>query len=622
QIKDSTEIAGKTEIEKSETVNNLPTSSAISSTTEEDNAVAQSLPASSIQNTTESNPTLPAAKSTPPSVASDDSPTQSVNSKADTQEPPAAVASSEDSSKQETETNERFEIDPEFDVQQVMGDNETGSLIAMALNEFGQLILSKEGGPLYLADVTKEPGQAGRIRVLCEQVSSCQGILPLNGKIYVTGKGPSGMALYLLADQNRDGYFEIEKVVVPFAGDLGEHGPHGVELGPDGMIYVSVGNNSKSVVEPAETSPYLFTYEGDLIERMEDPGGHAVGIKAPGGTIIRTDLKGSLVEVVSGGLRNVYDLVFNETGELFVHDSDLETNLGMSWYRPTRIYHVPHGAELGWRSGWAKFPNYFADVTPPIADTGRGSPSGATLYQHFQFPARYHNNIFLADWSEGRILTAKPKAVGAGYETDYEVFLTGRPLNVTDLAVATDGTMFFCTGGRGTSGGVYRIAWKGQIPEELYTYNNDFEKIIRMPQPNSAWGRQAIAMLKNKLRENWEPTLAAIATETRNETSYRLRALEFLFFFGPFPSDQVIRQLAGDADEFIRARIASLCGVKQHKPINEQLEKLIRDSSPLVRRKAAESYLRLGKLPPVNNIITMLGSKDKSEATVARRLLE
>ena len=76
----------------------------------------------------------------------------------------------------------RFTIDEEFKVQQVMLDSETGSVIAMAFNEFGQLILSKERGPLMLADITKEPGKPGRIRVLCESVKSCQGILPLNGK--------------------------------------------------------------------------------------------------------------------------------------------------------------------------------------------------------------------------------------------------------------------------------------------------------------------------------------------------------------------------------------------------------------------------------------------------------
>ena len=517
---------------------------------------------------------------------------------------------------------DRFTIDPEFEVQQVMLDSETGSLIAMAFNEFGNLILSKEGGPLMLADITKQPGDAGRMKVLCSQMKSCQGILPMNGQIYVTGDGPSGMGLYLLTDQNRDGLFDVDRVIVPFSGKLGEHGPHGIELGPDGMLYVSVGNASECSSATAKTSPYYHSYEADLVPRMEDPGGHAVGVKAPGGTIIRTSLDGEFVETVCGGVRNAYDLVFDQHGELFIHDSDLETNVGMAWYRPTRIYHVPHGAELGWRSGWSKFPDYFADVTPPVALTGRGSPSGATLYQHFQFPARFHNSIFFADWSEGRILVARPEQKGAGYEMEVDTFVTGRPMNITDLSVGVDGTLFFCTGGRGTGGGVYRVTWSGEVPEELYSYKNEFERVIRMPQPNSAWGRQALALLRKELNKDWESALNGIATDTRNETEYRLRAIELLFFYGPFPKSEVIQQLATDDEEIIRARIASLCGVKRDAKLNANLDQLVADQSALVRRRAAESYFRIGELPPVGKILAMLASKDRTEATVARRLIE
>ena len=52
------------------------------------------------------------------------------------------------------------------------------------------------------------------------------------------------------------------------------------------------------------------------------------------------------------------------------------------------------------------------------------------------------------------------------------------------------------------------------------------------------------------------------------------------------------------------------------------LEELISDPHPMVRRKAAESYLRISKKPPIEKIIAMLGSEDRHEVSVARRLLE
>ncbi len=140
------------------------------------------------------------------------------------------------------------------------------------------------------------------------------------------------------------------------------------------------------------SSPYHHYYEGDLLQpRYEDASGHAVGIKAPGGSILRTDTSGTAVELVAGGLQNPYDLAFNADGELFTADSDMEWDLGMPWFRPTRVNHVVPGAEFGWRSGWAKWPDYYFDSLPPVVEMGRGSPTGIEVYGHHMFPQRYHN---------------------------------------------------------------------------------------------------------------------------------------------------------------------------------------------------------------------------------------
>ena len=77
---------------------------------------------------------------------------------------------------------------------------------------------------------------------------------------------------------------------------------------------------------------------------------------APGGAVLRFRPDGTRWEMVSNGFRNPFDLAFNEHGDLFAYDADMEWDLGMPWYRPTRICHVLPGAEWGWRNGTGKWP--------------------------------------------------------------------------------------------------------------------------------------------------------------------------------------------------------------------------------------------------------------------------
>ena len=535
-------------------------------------------------------------------------------------EPVASQAVAADNS---NELLERFEISNEFSVQQVMLDNETGSLIAMTFNEFGKLLLSVENGPLLIADPTKPLNDPTRIRVLCDAVKSCQGILALNGDVYVTGHGPQGSALYHLTDADKNGVMEPTNTLMKFEGDLGEHGPHGLILGNDGMLYVNVGNASWVQEEISPTSPYRHAYEGDLVARYEDPGGHAQGVKAPGGTIVRVSLDGTKIETVAGGIRNSYDLAFNRYGELFMHDSDMESDMGMSWYRPTKVFFVPEGAEMGWRSGWSKHPDYFADQTPSLFDTGRGSPTGAEIYQHLQFPARYHDSIFFADWSEGRILNVQVQPDGAGYKGNVEEFMSGRPMNVSDLAVGEDGALYFCTGGRGTSGGVYRVAWNGRVPQKMLQFNSDLEKIIRHPQPGSAWARQNIARLKQVMGdEKWNQAIVGVASETRNTVKYRIMAMDKMVLYGPFPEENTIRAFATDENVDIRAKAAQLCGLRAETHHVELLQELVGDKSARVRRVALESFMRLGETPSLESLLPIVQSADRIESLAGRRLLE
>lgn len=529
----------------------------------------------------------------------------------------------EDVASTEVHRSERFHISREFQVQRVIDAETTGSLIAMAFNEFGQIVLSQEGGPLQLAIDSDKDDIVDTLRVYCDAVTNVQGILPLNGQIYVTAEGPEGHGLYCLADEDRDGNLENCRLLLKFEGEMGEHSAHGVQLGPDGLLYVVIGNHSAPLKEYAPSSPHHGYYEGDLVgPRYEDPGGHAAGRKAPGGSIIRTDLQGQTVELFAGGMRNVYDFAFSPEGELFIHDSDMESDLGTTWYRPTRVCHVIPGAELGWRSGWAKWPEYYIDSLPSIADTGRGSPTGAVFYTHNMFPERYHNALFLGDWSEGRILVAHLKRDGASYTANTEVFLEGQPLNITDLDVGPDGWLYFVTGGRGTGGGVYRVTYSGKSPEDVQNLGSGISPAIRMPQIQSAWSRQEIARVRQKLGQDWGPLLQGVARSTANPSHYRIRALDLMQLYGPSPAVSLLLELSNDKNEIVRAKAVELMGLYGGDETHERMVDLLDDSDRYVRRRAMEALVRAEQTAPSDIVIPILASDDRFEAWAARRLLE
>lgn len=523
---------------------------------------------------------------------------------------------------EETDRNERFRISPEFTVQRIVDSQDTGSLISMAFNEFGQVVASREGGPLLILYDSDKDQQPDKSRVYCDKVKNCQGILPLNGDVFVTADGPEGAGLYRLSDPNRDGTLEEAKLIVKFKGTMGEHGPHAVTIGPDGLLYVMLGNLTAVDGTIDDASPHRNFYEGDIVPRYEDPGGHALGVKAPGGVVVRTDTNGSVVQLFAGGIRNAYDMVFTRDGELFTHDSDMETDEGTPWFRPTQMFHIVPGGEYGWRSGWARWPEHFVDNLPPTLDTGRGSPTGAVAYNHFAFPIRYQNVLFTADWTQGRILAVRLKKNGGSYTATSETFLEGDPLNVTDLDVGPDGALYFVTGGRGTAGGLYRVAWRGKVPKEFSDLGDGISAVIRQPQMNSAWGRQRIARAKSQLGVNWERLLEGVARSTANPAEYRVRALDVMQLFGPPPTGKLLLDLSQDKSEAVRSRSAELMGLHANDATGARLVELLGDPDRMVRRHACESLVRAKQPAQFGDLKTMLASDDRFEAFAARRLLE
>jgi putative heme-binding domain-containing protein len=403
------------------------------------------------------------------------------------------------------------EAPPGFTVERlVAAAADDGSWVAMTFDPAGRIILSPEKGALRRVTLRKDGSPL--LETLAAPVGDAQGLAFFQGSLYVNGKGPSGTGLYRLFDRDGDGTFEETRLLKRWAIEMTEHGPHAVVPGPDGKLYVLNGNYTPVLPDVSPKSPMRNYGEDLLLPRQWDATGHAVGLLAPGGVVYRTDPDGKEWELFCGGLRNAYDMAFDPEGRLFTYDSDMERDLGSPWYRPTRVFHLVAGGEYGWRSGTGKWPSGYPDCLPSVVDVGRGSPTGVTFGTNGKFPERLRRALFVADWAFGRILAVHRTSTGAGVEGEVEPFVSGRPLNVTDLEIGPDGALYFVTGGRGTKSHLYRVSYTGPAREEADP-----------PARRSASGIPGWEQLGHA--DRWVRYAARLELERQDVAAWRPRAL-------------------------------------------------------------------------------------------------
>jgi putative heme-binding domain-containing protein len=336
-----------------------------------------------------------------------------------------------------------------------------GSWVSLAVDPQGRLIASdQESKGLFRLTLKGDSVDVEKIDV---PVSGAQGLVWAFDALYA-GVNGKGSGLWRIRDTDGDDRLDRAEQLFAVRG-AGEHGPHAVLLTEDGRgLYFVAGNHT--FLPDGLTGSRLPTNWGEdlLLPRQWDAGGHAVGILAPGGWILRVSPDGKEREVFSIGYRNAYDAAISPEGEIFTFDSDMEWDLGLPWYRPTRVCHAVSGSEFGWRSGSGKWPSYYPDSLPSVVDIGPASPTGVLFGTGARFPARYQRALYILDWTYGTIWAVHLKPKGASYEADVEEFVSGTPLPVTDAVIGKDGALYFTVGGRGTQSALYRVAYVGQEP--------------------------------------------------------------------------------------------------------------------------------------------------------------
>ena len=280
--------------------------------------------------------------------------------------------------------------------------------------------------------------------------------------------------LWRMRDTAGDGVADVRDVLhtgygvrVAFHG----HDLHGLTLGPDGMIYFSVGDRGYHVVHEGRT--------------LADP---------ESGAVFRCEPDGSRLEVVHTGLRNPQELAFDDLGNLFTVDNNCDsgdrarlvqivpggdTGWRMSvQYLPDRgpfnrerIWHLPHDGQPAW-------------IVPPLAHIGAG-PSGFAAYPGTGLPPHFDGRFLLADFrgaaanSSVRTFRVRPK--GASFEA-FDEEETFKHVLATDVEIGPDGAVWVSDWVHG---------WRGEGKGRLWRF---------VPTPSSAEAAAARAILVNEVR--------------------------------------------------------------------------------------------------------------------------
>jgi quinoprotein glucose dehydrogenase len=382
----------------------------------------------------------------------------------------------------------------------------------------------------------------------------------------------------------------------------GGHDFHGLRFGPDGKLYMSIGDRGCHV----ET-------EGRVVA-LHDEGG-----------VLRCNPDGSGLEIFATGLRNPQKLAFNEVGDLFTVDNN--ANVGDDNGETARVIHVVEGGDNGWRVGYQHLPEggpwsreglWKGDAlyqVPPVGHLAHG-PAGLTFNPGTGLSAKYDGCFLLCDFPGGvHSFTLKRK--GASYALGgSEHFLW--ELYPTDVEFGVDGAVYVSDWVQGfeksEKGRLFRVADPAgaQDPrvaevrrlladgmasrplEDLASLLGHVDQRVRMAAQFELAGRRA------------EAPLEAVALKA-GPTLARLHAIWGL---GQLRAADRTAALLDDPDAEVRAQAARVLGEGGAASTVDALVARLQDESPRVRYHAAMSLGRLKAKKALGPVIQMLREND------------
>lgn len=300
--------------------------------------------------------------------------------------------------------------------------------------------------------------------------------------------------------------------------DLGplRHGLHGFNWAPDGKLYMSQGNNTctkdapkvwRDLMHvqsdaPAEQPLRKFTRAEWKVKYLEP-----YNTETEGG-ILRCDPEGKNAEIWARGLRNPWDIAFDDQFNWTGGDND-------DGPESDRLFAPFHGAHYGKRHAWSySWTGENNPCTVPMTGlfpTANGSAVGVIYYTSEQFPPEWRNGFFMGDSDGERVYFYKQEWDGARAKATLKEFAWTKEIGKGALFMPTDVEA-------GPDGSLYVVGWGSTYGSKWAPYHKGRDENAKLNEGRifRMWYDQAPLIAK----ETWFP-----AKRTKNYDAWTFEEL-------------------------------------------------------------------------------------------------
>jgi putative membrane-bound dehydrogenase-like protein len=289
--------------------------------------------------------------------------------------------------------------------------------------------------------------------------------------------------LTVVRDTDGDDVADEYQIIYTGLNNL-RHSVHGLNWGPDGWLYFSMGNTwvkpnaPKPIrdlqgIKSDDTTEYPLTkvYTKETYPKSY----HPMNKSEKEGGIFRCRPGGHELELYARGMRNPWDICMDSGFNWLGTDND-PGRPGDRIFMPIR--HGHYSMRHSWKFDWmGKHPAVApsSDLFPGVS----GSGTGVVFYTSNHFPEQYRNRYLIADWTNNCIFLYHPKWDGAlqvPAETKSKI-VDGGVTRAGDLGYkgAKDRSLFRPTDiDVGPDGALYMAGWGSvygtkYVPKEKWT---------------------------------------------------------------------------------------------------------------------------------------------------------